>query len=238
MAPNPLRQKGYRGTAPPAVLSLLDDVQRHRRRRDALHPGPWRRQRDLWGFLSSLLDKALLLHDLGWSVLLFDYRGYGASAGKPTEEGTYADMAAAVEHLRGTRGVAPERLVLYGESLGGAVAVEAASRGPAGALVVDSSFTGLRDMAHHYYPWLPAWLLRFRYDSLSRMPSVRCPVLVLHSPQDDVVPYAMGRALYDAAPGPKRFQNLVGGHNDGGLVASPDAQRELGAFLREVIPAT
>ena len=91
-------------------------------------------------------------------------------------------------------------------------------------------------MARHYYPWLPASLLRYRYDSLSRMPSLRCPLIVLHSPQDDVVPYAMGRALFDAAPEPKRFAELAGGHNDGGLMASPGAQRELGAFLAEHVP--
>jgi uncharacterized protein len=188
------------------------------------------------GNMSHRLDKARLLHDLGWSVLLFDYRGYGASAGKPSEEGTYEDMAAAVEHILSARGVSEGQLVLYGESLGGAVAVEAACRRTPGALVVDSSFTGLRDMAPHYYPWLPAPLLRYRYDSLSRMPAVRCPVLVMHSPQDDVVPFAMGRALYDAAPESKRFTELAGGHNDGGLMASPGAQRALGAFLAEHVP--
>jgi uncharacterized protein len=187
------------------------------------------------GNMSHRLDKARLLHDLGWSVLLFDYRGYGASDGEPSEEGTYTDMAAAADHVLSARGVDAARLVLYGESLGGAVAIEAACRRYPGALVVDSSFTGLREMARHYYPWLPASLLRYRYDSLSRMPSLRCPVMVLHSPQDDIVPYTMGRALFDAAPEPKRFAELAGGHNDGGLMASPGAQRELGAFLREVI---
>lgn len=189
------------------------------------------------GNMSHRLDKAHLLHALGWSVLLFDYRGYGASAGEPSEEGTYADMAAAVDHVLSARGVARERLVLYGESLGGAVAVEAASRGTVGALVVDSSFTSLRAMARHHYPWLPTALLRFRYDSLARMPSARCPVLVMHSPQDDIVPYAMGRALFDAAPGRRRFVDLRGGHNGGGLMASPDAQRGLGEFLGGLTPA-
>jgi fermentation-respiration switch protein FrsA (DUF1100 family) len=184
------------------------------------------------GNMSHRLDKIRLFHDLGYSVMAFDYRGYGASEGKPTEEGTYADMTAAVDHAVAARGADTARLVLYGESLGGAVAVGEAVRRPPAALVVDSSFTSVPAMAQKYYPWLPArLLLRYSYDSLSRMPALRCPVLVLHSPQDDVVPFAMGRQLFDAAPEPKAFAELAGGHNTGGLMASPDAQKALAAFL-------
>jgi fermentation-respiration switch protein FrsA (DUF1100 family) len=92
-------------------------------------------------------------------------------------------------------------------------------------------------MAKHYYPWLPArLLLSFRYDSLSRMPALRCPVLVLHSPQDDVVPFAMGRWLFEAAPEPKAFAELVGGHNTGGLMAAPKAQKDMADFLAMFLP--
>jgi hypothetical protein len=189
------------------------------------------------GNMSHRLDKIRLFHDLGYSVMAFDYRGYGASEGKPSEEGTYADMAAAVDHAVTARGTDRARLVLYGESLGGAVATEEAIRRPPAALVVDSSFTSVPAMASHYYPWLPArLLLRFRYDSLSRMPALKCPVLVLHSPQDDVVPCAMGRRLFEAAPEPKAFAELAGGHNTGGLMAAPDAQKALAAFLSMSLP--
>lgn len=188
------------------------------------------------GNMSHRLDKVRLFHDLGYGVMAFDYRGYGASEGKPSEEGTDADMAAAVDHVVTVRGTSRTRLVLYGESLGGAVAIEESVRRPPAALVVDSSFTSVPAMASHYYPWLPArLLLRFRYDSLSRIGGLKCPVLVLHSPQDDVVPFIMGRQLFEAAPEPKAFAELVGGHNTGGLIASPRAQRELGAFLRKVL---
>ena len=189
------------------------------------------------GNMSHRLDKMRLFHDLGYGVMAFDYRGYGASEGKPSEEGTYADMAAAVDYAVAVRGTERQRLVLYGESLGGAVAIEESVRRPPAALVVDSSFTSVPAMASHYYPWLPArLLLRFRYDSLSRVAGIKCPVLVLHSPQDDVVPFAMGRKLYAAAPDPKAFVELVGGHNTGGLMASSNAQREMADFLSVVIP--
>ncbi len=191
------------------------------------------------GNMSHRLDKIGLFHDLGYGVMAFDYRGYGASEGRPTEEGTYADMAAAVDHATTVRGTSRARLVLYGESLGGAVAVEEAVRRAPAALVVDSSFTSVPAMASHYYPWLPTrLLLRFRYDSLSRMAGLKCPVLVLHSPQDDVVPFAMGRQLFAAAPEPKAFAELVGGHNTGGLMAAPDAQKALAAFLAMSLPAS
>ncbi len=189
------------------------------------------------GNMSHRLDKIRLFHDLGYGVMAFDYRGYGASEGKPTEKGTYADMAAAVDHVVTVRETNSARLVLYGESLGGAVAIEEAVRRAPAALVVDSSFTSVPAMASRYYPWLPArLLLRFRYDSLSRMPAIKCPVLVLHSPQDDVVPFAMGRQLFASAPEPKAFAELVGGHNTGGLMAAPAAQEALAAFLAMSLP--
>ncbi len=187
------------------------------------------------GNMSHRLDKAAHLRSLGLSVLLFDYRGYGGSGGAPTEEGTYADMDAALDHVVRRRDAAPPRVVLYGESLGGAVAVEAATRHACAAVVVESTFTSLRAMARHYYPLVPSGLLRLRYDSAGRIGAVRCPVLVLHSREDDIVPYAMGRALFAAAREPKRFADLRGSHNGGGLMASPEAQSALAAFLDEVL---
>ena len=188
------------------------------------------------GTLSDRVDKIRLFHDWGWDVLAVDYRGYGESEGSPSEEGTYADGAAAVaEALR--RGEAPSRLVLYGESLGGAVAVEAAGRFPLGALVLESTFTSVPDMARRLYPWLPVSLLvRIRYDSRSRIGGLSCPVAVLHSPEDEIVPFEMGRGLFAAAPGPKVFLTLRGGHNDGGILASPEAALGLRRFLDEHLP--
>ncbi len=188
------------------------------------------------GNIADRLDKVSYFHRLGLSVLIFDYRGYGASEGNPGEAGTYRDMDAAVDHLEGERGLTSDRILYYGESLGGAVAVEAAVRRPPAGLVVESSFTSIMGMASHYYPWLPArWLARIRYDSLSRMPDLRCPTVFLHSPEDDIVPFEMGEALFEAAPQPKRFVRTEGDHNTGGITVSPEAQVELEAFLDEIL---
>jgi fermentation-respiration switch protein FrsA (DUF1100 family) len=188
------------------------------------------------GNLADRLDQVSLFRELGLSVLIFDYRGYGKSEGEPSEEGTYRDMEVAVGHVLGERGVPQSKLLYYGESLGCAVAVKAAVDRRPGALILESAFTSVAEMAAMHYPWLPVrWLLRIRYDSLSRMGAVGCPVLVLHSPEDEIVPCSMGERLFAAAPGPKRFARLTGGHNDGGLLVTEEARTALGEFLDEVL---
>jgi fermentation-respiration switch protein FrsA (DUF1100 family) len=188
------------------------------------------------GNVSHRLEKLRVLRGLGVSVLAFDYRGYGESGGRPSERGTYRDMDAAIDFVTRERGFPLRRVVLLGESLGGAVAVEAASRRKAGGLILESTFTSVPAMARLYYPWLPVrFVVTIRYDSLSRMSGVSCPVLVLHSPDDDVVPYSMGRELFAAARGPKAFADLVGGHNGGGIAASPGARSALDAFLASAL---
>jgi hypothetical protein len=183
------------------------------------------------GNVGDRVGKLRLFHDLGLSVLAFDYRGYGASEGRPSEEGTARDMDAAVAHIREARGVPPERVVFYGESLGGAVAIEAAVRFPPGALVAESTFTSARAMARRHYPFVPSFLVRVGYDSLSRVGALACPKLILHGPRDTIVPFEMGEALYRAAPEPKRFAVLVGDHNSGGILESPEARRALAELL-------
>lgn len=188
------------------------------------------------GNIAHRVDKAVLFHELGLSVLLFDYRGYGTSGGRPTERGTYMDMDSAVEHVREVRGVPPERTLFWGESIGASVAVEAATRNPCGGIILESGFTCVPAMAKTVYPWLPTFFVRFGYDSLARIRSVKAPKLILHGPADEIVPYRMGRELYEAAPEPKRFADLRGGHNDGGILVSPEAQEALRQFLGEVLP--
>ena len=183
------------------------------------------------GNVGDRVRKLRLFHDLGLSVLAFDYRGYGASEGRPSEEGTARDMDAAVAHVREARGVPLERAVFYGESLGGAVAIEAAVRFPPGALVAESTFTSARAMAHRHYPFVPSFIVRVGYDSLSRVGALACPKLILHGPRDTIVPFEMGEALFRAAPEPKRFAVLVGDHNSGGILESPEARRALAELL-------
>ena len=183
------------------------------------------------GNMGDRIGKLRLFYDLGLSVLTFDYRGYGSSEGKPSEEGTARDMDAAVAHVRDAIGVPLDRTVFYGESLGGAVAIEAAVRFPPAALVAESTFTSARAMARRHYPFVPAFLVRVGYDSLSRVAALACPKLFLHGPPDTIVPFEMGEALFRAAPEPKRFATLVGDHNSGGILESPEARRALAELL-------
>jgi len=187
------------------------------------------------GNMGDRVGKLRLFHDLGLSVLAFDYRGYGASQGKPSEEGTAHDMDAAVTHVRDSRGVPLDRTVFYGESLGGAVVIEAATRFPPAALVAESTFTSARAMARRHYPFVPPALVRVGYDSLSRVRRLACPTLFLHGPADTIVPFEMGEALFRAAPEPKRFAALVGDHNSGGILESPEACRKLAELLDAVL---
>lgn len=184
------------------------------------------------GSMEHRLDKLALLHRLDLDVLLFDYRGYGLSQGEPSEPGTYLDMDAAVEHLWQARGVVAERTILWGESLGGAVAARAATRHRPALLVLESTFTSIRGMIRRHYPFVPAGLAtRVHYDTVSCLARLDCPVLVLHGPADSIAPFAMAEALVAAARGRTWLARLEGDHNDGGIVVSPAAQ----AVLREAL---
>lgn len=179
---------------------------------------------------------AAAMRDAGLSILLFDYRGYGRSAGRPSEEGLYADGEAAYDHLARQGDVDPARIVLFGESLGGAVACELALRrsSPA-ALVLESTFTRARDMARRVFPLLPVGpFLRHRLDTLAKLPRIRIPILVVHGDADEIVPFAMGERLFAAANEPKRFHRVRGaGHNDLHEVGGAAYARAIRDFLAE-----
>ncbi len=173
------------------------------------------------GNIANRLEHLFLSHVvLGVNIFIFDYRGYGLSEGAASESGTYLDGEAAVAYLRDRRGVdTEEQLVLYGHSLGGAVAVEVSRRNPSRALILESTFTSVKDMAKSLYPYLPSGvvtsLMQSEYDSLSKVAGVRAPVMVIHGEEDTTVPLAEGRSLYDAARQPKRFHTVEGAaHND------------------------
>ena len=186
------------------------------------------------GNVSHRLKLIRIFHDLGLAVLIFDYRGYGRSQGKPTEEGTERDTLAAWRHLTEVRKMPPAQIVLHGQSLGAALAAWLAAREQPGALILESAFTSVPELAAELYPWLPARrLARFRYATREHLNTVRCPVLVIHSPEDEIIPYVHGRRLYDAAPRPKAFLTLRGDHNAGFLLSGRDYVNGLDAFLRE-----
>lgn len=156
-----------------------------------------------------------LLHDAGIAVLIFDYRGYGRSEGKPSQVGVHRDARAAWDWLVHERGIPASRVSLFGRSLGGAVAIELATHVEPHRLIVESSFTSIADMAAVAMPMVPRPLVPRLFDSITTIARVRCPVLVLHGTEDELVPFAMGRKLFDACHAPKRFVPIEGaGHND------------------------
>lgn len=173
------------------------------------------------GNISHRLGLYGVLLDLGRDVLAFDYRGYGRSDGKPSEKGTYLDAQAAFGWLR-QQGYRAEQILLLGESLGGGVATELATRETSGGLILQSTFTSIPDLAAGLYPWLPArTLATIRYDNLAKLPGIRVPLLVLHSRADTLIPFAHGQRLFQAANAPKLLREVHGDHND-----TLDADRE------------
>jgi fermentation-respiration switch protein FrsA (DUF1100 family) len=188
------------------------------------------------GNISHRLDRALLLQShVRSSVFLYDYRGYGASEGSPDEAGTYRDARAAYRWLVEQKHVKPDELVLFGESLGSAVALELALERPAAALVLEAPFTSVPDVARRTILAPLAPFVRTRYESLPRIPRLRMPLLVMQGDRDEVIPPALGRRLFDAAPEPKRYYAIPGaGHNDTYLVGGAAYWQALSGFLDEV----
>jgi len=166
------------------------------------------------GNICHRLNMAEALLSTGVAVFLLDYRGYGRSEGHPSEPGTYQDGAAAYHWLL-QKGFSPRDVLVYGESLGGGVAAELASRFPVGGLILQSTFTCIADIGSDLFPWLPVrWLANIKYDTLSKLPRIKCPVLVMHSRGDRLIRFPHGQKNFAAANSPKLFCELSGEHND------------------------
>ena len=192
------------------------------------------------GNVSHRLETLRIFHDLGASILVYDYSGYGLSEGSPSERATQADARAAWDWLVRERGVAPDTIMLLGRSLGGAVSAglarELAEEGvsPAG-FVMEGAFTSVPDVAARIYPWLPVRLLaRFEYDAVKDLANVRVPGLFLHSPQDETVPFEVGVELFQAYEGPKRFVELQGSHSWGFMESGRLYIEAMDAFVRDL----
>ena len=173
-----------------------------------------------------------IFHRLGLNVFIFDYRGYGKSQGKPDEKGLYKDARAAWRYLSKERGFGQEEIILFGRSLGGAVAAELAAEIQPGGLILESTFSSAKDMANAVFPVLSRLIfLRYDFDTAAHVRRVACPVLVLHSPDDEIIPFRLGEKVFQAANEPKSFVKMRGDHNSGILMSQPDYERALGAFV-------
>ena len=184
------------------------------------------------GNISHRLDSLRIFHDLGLSVFIIDYRGYGQSQGTISEKGTYLDAEAAWNYLVETRKISSKKIIVFGRSLGAAIAAYSAERHAPGALILESAFTSVPDMAARLYPIFPVRLLsRFQYNTKKLLQSVNCPVLIIHSPNDEIIPFENGVQLYQKAREPRTMLELQGGHNEGFLVSGKTYIEGINKFL-------
>ena len=190
------------------------------------------------GNISHRLDSIRLFHDLGLSVFIFDYRGYGQSAGRPDEEGTYRDAEAAWKYLLDARSFAAGQIVVHGHSLGAAVAAQLVRGRQPAALILESPFTSIADVASRHYWFLPVrWLSRFEYPTAAFVRDVRSPILIVHSQHDEIIPFAHGRAVYEQANEPRAFLEITGDHNAGFLLSGGRYTDGLRGFLDAHAPS-
>lgn len=185
------------------------------------------------------LEHSQRLHNLGYNVLLVDYRGYGKSSGsKPSEAKVYEDAEAAWQYLLKVRGVKPQQAFIYGHSLGGGVAIDLAVHHPeAAGLITESTFTSMVDMGKLSYPLLPVdWLINQRFESLKKVSGIKIPVLFIHGTWDKKIPYQMAQQLYAAAPQPKMLVLIEGGeHNNTGAIGWVEYRDAVSAFVKHTL---
>ncbi len=183
------------------------------------------------GNIGDRLEKILLLRRLNLNIFIVDYRGYGNSTGTPQEKGLYADAVAAYNYLINERNLKPGDIIVYGESLGGAVAVDLASRMEIGGIILEGTFSKARDMARELYPLLPEFLFTNLFDSYSKIKSIEKPKLFLHSETDEIVPFYLAKKLYQIAEKEKYFVKMTGNHNSAFLESEPVVKNAIESFL-------
>jgi len=189
------------------------------------------------GNMSHRFEKLAVLRELGVDTFIIDYRGYGRSGGKPDEQGTYRDARAAYDHLIQQRKLSPRSIVVYGESLGSAVAADLATKVNIGGLILEEAFTSVGDVGQKMFPFLPVrWLVRNKYDTLAKMPRIKVPLLIFHSRDDELFSIRHARRLLAAANDPKQLVELRGSHNDAFLVSATTYHDALQQFFASLKP--
>jgi fermentation-respiration switch protein FrsA (DUF1100 family) len=184
------------------------------------------------GNIGDRLGKIELFYRMGLNILIVDYRGYGKSDGHPTENGVYKDAVAAYDYLIQRDDMKGQNIIGYGASLGGAIAIDLAVKRTLTCLIVDSTFSSAVDIAKRIYPFVPAFLIKTKLDSAAKITNINIPKLFIHSVEDRTIPIALGRKLYDAAPAPKEFIEIVGDHNDGHIQDQDKIREGIKKFLR------
>ncbi len=184
------------------------------------------------GNISHCMETIEMYHRLGLGIFIFDYRGYGNSIGRITEQGTYHDAEAAWQYLVNTLDIPPDHIIVHGRSLGGAVASWLVSQYTPKAFIIESTFTSAADIAAEHFPHMPARLLtRYHYNTLENIENVECPVLVVCSREDNITPIHHAIKLFDAAREPKEFLEIEGNHYDGFLTTGQQYIDSLDAFI-------
>jgi hypothetical protein len=184
------------------------------------------------GNIAGCLDSLLIGNRLGLNMLIFDYRGYGHSDGSPSEQGTYLDADAAWNYLVMERKIAPEKIIIWGRSLGGAIAARTAAEHPSGIVIVESTFLSLKDLVKDRFGRVPSWILAgYTYDTRHYLSRVKAPVLVIHSSDDEMIPFRHGKTLYDSIKGPKAFLEIKGSHNRGFIDSMPTYEASINDFV-------
>ena len=186
------------------------------------------------GNISHRLEKISIFHGLGLNMFIFDYRGYGKSGGIPSESGLYKDIRAAYRYLTEERKIPGDNIILYGESIGGAVVIDLAQEENVGALITEETFTSVKDMAGIAYPFMPNIIFSSRFDSIPKIKKITCPKLIIHSVDDEIVPFHMGEKLFNAAGPPKRFLKIRGTHNTAFLDSEERFTEGIRAFLDDL----
>ncbi len=183
------------------------------------------------GNMGDRMVKLAMFYQMGVNIFIIDYRGYGRSSGQPTEKGMYLDTQAAYDYLMTRKDIAPERIVAYGASLGGAAAVDLALKRNLAGLISDSTFTNAADMGRRIIPWVPSFLIKTKLDSLAKIKLISVPKLIIHSKNDEMIPFSMGQKLYDVALEPKTFLAISGGHNEGHLYSREEFMAGIEQFI-------
>jgi len=189
------------------------------------------------GAMPDRLESIAVFRELGFSVLIYDYGGYGRSTGKASEERCYGDIRAAWRYLTEARGVAPERIVLFGRSLGGGATAQLATEVHAGAVILESTFTSAPQLAQEKLPifWVKPFV-RTRFDNAHKVPFIKSPVLHVHSHDDSLIPFRHGRRLFELANEPKQFLEIRGEHNEGFVISGQQYLDGLAGFLAPLSP--